>query len=397
MCSEDIQQEIFREKVPALNLAAQKFHRLLCRGLSSFSPEVELECLSVFPSTNRKVVYSRKEKKNEIAYHYLGYLNIPIVKHLQIVFMTFAIMCAWWLRNRKKQKILICDLLNCSLSSSALLFAKLFHVKVVTIITDLPKMLSMFRVHEEQVSKLAKTASVISEKLMSYYDGYVLLTEQMNSWANPRQHPYIIIEGIADHCTAPAIPEETFGNKKNIIYAGGLFSTYGVTELLWGFMAAPELDLELHLYGQGPLTTDFIPDCCQKDQRIKYWGVVDNQVIMQHLRKAFLIVNPRSASGEFTKYSFPSKNMEAMSSGVPFLAVKLPGIPNEYQPFFYTLKEATVDNIQLMLRKIYAESPEKRQAMGRAARQFVLTQKNEKVQAEKLLTLIAKILDNKKK
>ena len=50
-----------------------------------------------------------------------------------------------------------------------------------------------------------------------------------------------------------------------------------------------------------------------------------------------------------------------------------------------------------MLRKIYAESPEKRQAMGRAARQFVLTQKNEKVQAEKLLTLIAKILDNKKK
>ena len=38
-------------------------------------------------------------------------------------------------------------------------------------------------------------------------------------------------------------------------------------------------------------------------------------------------VNPRQNNEEFTKYSFPSKTMEYLASGVPVVAYKLDGIP----------------------------------------------------------------------
>ena len=47
-------------------------------------------------------------------------------------------------------------------------------------------------------------------------------------------------------------------------------------------------------------------------------------------KTADVLVNPRLNEGEYTKYSFPSKTMEYLSTGRPVVCYKLDGIPDEY-------------------------------------------------------------------
>lgn len=58
------------------------------------------------------------------------------------------------------------------------------------------------------------------------------------------------------------------------------------------------------------------------DNRNKYFRVVPNQAVAEEELKATLLVNLRPSNEEFTKYSFPSKNMEYMVLGTPTLTTR---------------------------------------------------------------------------
>lgn len=105
-----------------------------------------------------------------------------------------------------------------------------------------------------------------------------------------------------------------------------------------------------------------------------------------------LLVNPRPIAPEYTKYSFPSKNMEYMISGTPVLTTKLPGMPEEYYPHVYFIEDETPDGISMVLQEICAKSLEERTRKGIDARQFVLEQKTNIAQAKKIIDFIQKEL-----
>lgn len=69
-------------------------------------------------------------------------------------------------------------------------------------------------------------------------------------------------------------------------------------------------------------------------------------------KKATLLINPRPSNEEFTKYSFPSKNLEYMASGTPLLATDLPGIPAEYKRYEYIIENENIDGIANMFRYV---------------------------------------------
>ena len=50
-----------------------------------------------------------------------------------------------------------------------------------------------------------------------------------------------------------------------------------------------------------------------------------------------VLVNPRPNNEEYTKYSFPSKDIEYLSSGKPTVAFLLDGMPKCYQDFLYVV------------------------------------------------------------
>ena len=187
---------------------------------------------------------------------------------------------------------------------------------------------------------------------MSNYDSYILLTHQMNPIVNPKNKPYLIMEGLVDINMNGSTNDLSLKKEENIlIYAGGLFKKYGVENLILSFMQLKNQALRLHLYGNGDMIAD-INLYAAKDNRISYKGVVPNAIVVQDQLTATLLINPRPTSEEFTKYSFPSKNMEYMVSGTPMVTTILPGMPLEYHEFVYLFLNETVEGMTETLVKI---------------------------------------------
>ena len=171
-----------------------------------------------------------------------------------------------------------------------------------------------------------------------------------------------------------------------LLYAGGLYEEYGVKILIEAFLLLDATDIQLHIYGSGELEKDMLY-YMQLDNRIKYFGVVSNQIVVQKETEAILLINPRSSKEEFTNYSFPSKNMEYLVSGTPLVATSLPGIPAIYKDYMYFFTNETVEGFHLTLKSILEKSDKELHDFGYTAKQFVLANKSNYKQAERILNL----------
>ena len=105
------------------------------------------------------------------------------------------------------------------------------------------------------------------------------------------------------------------------------------------------------------------------------------------------LINPRTAQGVFTRYSFPSKTLEYMRSGKPVLCCKLEGIPDEYDPYLRYIQPQTAQGIRDAVRALLTQPDTERTAAGELARDFVLREKNAKAQCANLLTFMRGLSD----
>ena len=77
-----------------------------------------------------------------------------------------------------------------------------------------------------------------------------------------------------------------------------------------------------------------------------------------------------------------------MVSGTPVLSSKLAGIPDEYDEYLYYFDDSDPDGLYKAMSKLFSQSDSELQIKGNSARQFVLKNKNNIVQAEKLINFI---------
>ena len=103
-----------------------------------------------------------------------------------------------------------------------------------------------------------------------------------------------------------------------------------------------------------------------------------------------MLVNPRMNNEEFTKYSFPSKNLEYLASGVPLIAYKLDGIPDEYDKYINYVPDNDSQSLANMICKICELPVSERNKQGSQARQFVTENKNAVAQTQKIAELLFK-------
>lgn len=392
LCSPSTLDNLFSTASHKPALSIQKFHRLLVEGFAMHKDTCAVQTLSAIPVTpashKRRLWRLPSDMACDIKYNYVPTINLPIMKNLLVFIIAFFKAILWSLRGGRKNKIVICDILNVSISAAALLACKLTRTKAVAIVTDLPNlMIGGLR----QGGLKRKVHNRLTSALMFNYDGYILLTEQMNQVVNVHSKPYLIMEGLVDVNMAAA--DNLVTNKspeKIVIYAGGIYEKYGVKKLIDAFMQLKGQDLRLHIYGPGEMEKD-MPDYMEKDSRIMYFGVVANNEVVQKQLQAALLVNPRSSIEEFTKYSFPSKNMEYMVSGTPIATTPLPGMPMEYYPFVYLFEDETVEGFHKTLKNILAKPKEELHEFGHKAKQFVLTHKSNVVQAKRVLSLFEEV------
>ena len=358
--------------------AIQKYNLLLNRGFAANGARVSV--ISGLPInrsvTSKKLIREKDDRELNVRYHYITTLNLPFFRQLMIFFGAFFSM----LRQKKeKQTFAVFDCLNIACALGMTFGCKIRGIKTSAVVTDLPDM--------EHTGSLLKK---INNSILGMTDSFILLTEQMNDRVNKKNKPFIVLEGHVDS-EAP-LPEdqmkyEEINGKKVILYAGSIKKIYGIQSLVNGFLLADIEDSELRVYGSGDFKQE-LEALCECNDSLKYMGVADNAESVRQEQKASLLVNPRPTGPEYTKYSFPSKNMEYMASGTPLLTTVLPGMPREYYPYVYLLEDESAEGICDALKSFFELDLDERRSEGKSAREFVLKNKSNVVQAKKIIDLL---------
>jgi glycosyltransferase involved in cell wall biosynthesis len=266
------------------------------------------------------------------------------------------------------------------------LAARLCGVEVVGIVTDIP--LVMIPSKDQKRNLFEKIIPVIDDNLNNAYTSYVLLTQQMCRYINRYNRPSCIMEGVVD-VNMKSVQAERDDQVRNILFAGGLVEANGIRQLVEAFRHIKDEDLRLSVYGSGPLEKE-MELFMRLDSRLKYYGAVPNAEVMEAELKATLLVNPRFTNAEYTKYSFPSKNLEYMASGVPVLTTCLPGMPKDYYDHIYLFRDESLQGYIKTLSQVLALPEDELKAKGRSAKDFVLREKNNISQTAKILEMVRK-------
>ena len=233
---------------------------------------------------------------------------------------------------------------------------------------------------------LKKIDSYIQKKLFISVDSYVFLTEFMKPHFDLHDKKSIVIEGIYNQNLKFAEKIEDYIEKKNVIlYTGTLDKRYGMQDLLSAFEGIP--NAELWICGDGDLR-DTIKSMISSGYNIKYFGHVAQDEVTKLQKQAKVLVNPRSSLGEYTKYSFPSKTIEYLASGTPCVMRKLPGIPSDYDKYIFYTKDDTVQALRDSLCDVLSKPLFELNEFGRKAADFIKSNKNSRIQAEKILSII---------
>lgn len=393
-CSDEKFNELRNSGITQKLPQAQKYHSLLIQGLAE-NISKNIYAISAFP-TNRtwtKKVYFKREEESQknITYIYGKFLNFPILR--QLTRLYDALHEIKKICKKCEKPVIICDILNQSLAKAARIYGKKHNILVIGIVTDVPgytsgarrKSYSFFR------RALLKYTEQTNKKSMCKYDAYLFLTEAMNEVVNTKKQPYIVLEGHCDYLMQNK--ENKLENKsspKVAMYAGGIHKEFGIELLVNAFVRGNFKDWELHIYGDGNYQHD-LKNYAKKIDNLKYFGVRPNQEIVENQLKATLLLNPRLTAAEYVKYSFPSKTLECMASGTPLCTTKLPGMPKEYFSHVYFFENETEDGMLQTLKELLKKEPTEHHKFGLDAQQFVLSEKNNKVQAAKLIDFINKI------
>lgn len=391
VCSERKFEEFMTNCEEKPEQASQKFNFLTISGLAKNGYDViSISTLPVNRARSKKYFFRMdKDIQDSIEFFYLPIINIPGIKVIMNLIFTILFMIKLCIKV-KGDKIFICDALNFSSSIGAQIVSYIFNLKTIGILTDIPRMMNYdTRLPDENLKKNIRSwIYLIYDKVLRNYTGYVFLTKFMAQEVGVVNKPNIVIEGMVN------IEAKNYENvlskkyeKKIIIYAGALRIRYGVSNLIEAFHKVENKQAELWLYGNGDML-DLISKYVELDKRIKYFGTISNDKVIKEELKSTLLVNPRPTNEEFTKYSFPSKNLEYMVSGTPILTTKLPGMPEEYLNYVYTFENEDIEEMTKKLEEILAIDNDKLYSKGAAAKKFVLENKNNIVQTKKIIDLI---------
>jgi len=373
--------------------SGSKFHHLILDGLKENN--VEVYSLVGRPTSfkiYKKIWWKRKvDKENGIIFDHLSFLNIPILKNINVCFNFFKSTLSWLRKNKKEEKCIILDAAYVTVIPFINLATKIIKCKKIAIVCDIYEYMADVKDARNHSRKIHKIIAKFMKKRYNQIDGYVFLTEAMDGVLNRLHKPYIVMEGLVDHNMIEVDNSlENKSDKKVVMYAGALREQYGLKNLVVAFNEYKNEEAELWIFGAGDYASK-IQEYAQIDSRIKFLGLASNAEIVKKETEADLLVNPRPANQEFTKYSFPSKNMEYMVSGTPILTTRLPGMPVEYYDYVYTIDGDEAQDLKLALESTLCNSKEELHAKGEKSKKFVLECKNNLIQSNRIIELCEEV------
>ncbi len=388
VCDPEHYNEIMKNCRFKPSVAPLVFESALLEGLKKNGADVSVHSYPMIPNfPNSGLLYfGGKAEKLPSGYQcrWLKTFNLPFLKQLTRQWDGRRILRRWAKENRNEGVILTYSIPP-FLIKDIIKYSKKYSLKVVPVITDLLRDMYIDENNSGALKKLKELYLNSALKLQGECSGYVYLAEAMKAVVAPEK-PFIVMEGIVSEKASDS-PRPKKSEPRSIMYAGMLHKKYGILNLLDAFESLEKTETELWLFGEGSATEE-IKERAAENRRIKYFGSVSHEKILEYEKEATLLVNPRDPKEEFTKYSFPSKTTEYMLSGTPLLTTELEGIPKEYFDYAFTAENNSVESLKNEIEKALDFSDKELYEIGKRARKFLIKNKNAEKQAKRILCFI---------
>ena len=240
--------------------------------------------------------------------------------------------------------------------------------------------------------KMIRAIENRTDRLSQRFDSFVFLTPYMAQALKVADRPYTIVEGIyAGDTNAPPPPKDTGDiDGKMIFYAGSIHEDYGILHLVRAFRLIEDPSYSLYIAGGGN-TAGTLKEYEKMDGRIHYLGELPPSEVKKYQQKATALISPRTSDGIYVRYSFPSKTMECLASGKPFIAHRLPCEPPEYSRYIQYPDNETDEALRDKIVEICGSPQEKRDEIGEAARLFILNEKNPRAMTKRVIEMWEKM------
>ena len=320
----------------------------------------------------------------------VGFTNLTFYKNFSR-YVGIKKQVDQWAKDNSKDKKVVLAYAMTSPFVEILDYVKRKYPNIICclVVPDLPEYMNASSIEKRLYKSAKKLQTAHFKKKLKNIDCYVFLTEFMKEWFEWKVK-YTVVEGIYSKTKEDLTYLDQNVNKgKSILYAGMIEEKYGVVDLVNAFMKIDNKEWTLELFGTGS-SVDKIKELSKEDSRIHLRGMVPNKHVLKEQKEAGFLINPRNDKQEFTRYSFPSKIIEYMSSGTPMIGYKLSGMPDEYINYFIQINDET-DGLKKCLERAINMSEEDRNKIGMNALNFIVSEKNAVKQTRKIIEMIEEI------
>lgn len=346
------QAEIIENAKGYAEFSANIFQQKLIKGFKE--NEIDLSVISApfigaYPFKYKKMFFNGfREKQDEYTYvsfnNIFGYRNFSRAASLKRAIKKLV------LKENKKYDLIIAYSAHEPFLEAAVYAKKLFpNSKICFVVPDLPQYMNLDANRPKMYDFLKRIDIKRMNRLINDVDSFVILTEPMKDMLQVGSRPYIVVEGIIDSLPkAYSEINQATSDIKTVVYTGKMNMAFGIKELVDSFMEIEGENYRLVLCGDGD-AKEYVLQKAKEDKRIDYRGQVSPDEAKKVVENASVLVNPRPNDSEYTKYSFPSKNIEYLMSGKPVVTYMLDGMPEKYFEFIYTadcnisLKDAMIN------------------------------------------------------
>ncbi len=362
---------------------------LLC-GLEKngvFCDTVNTTSLSTYPTyPDKKIRPNSWQYDNGKKGVSVGYINRPYINLLSKRRALVKEAKKWAHDNKNEEvTVFVYQMATYFMAAASAVKKIIKNAKIVQIVPDLPQYMDMNMSTLKKILKKIDWQSI--KRHMGYVDKYILYSRHMAEFLGLKDGSWTVMEGSYDASLMANENVKSSEDTVSVMYSGVLDLRYGIKELLDAFSELPE-NYELWLTGNGN-AVDLISERASGDVRIKYLGYLPTRLdLLNKQKEATMLISTRDPSEPASTYCFPSKIFEYMVSGNPVLSTRIKGIPDEYFDYIVPLDSLGKDYLKEKILEVANMPSEQRKALGENARNFVLNEKNNVKQAEKIIKFL---------
>lgn len=381
--------EIISKTKTYVEYAANNFQRKIIEGLRLCGVSVQVisaPFIGAYPQAYKDIFFRgfNHKIKDESGYKYAHFNNIWGIQNpsrrrgVQKLLKDF-------INDNDEEKLIIVYTPHTPLIQAANYAKKKdAKIKICLVIPDLPQYMNLSSHVPRLYSILKKYDIWTFMKESRTVDSYIILTKQMAIPLAIGKRPYAVIEGIYEKLDY-SLTKNNDGIVR-IVYTGRLERNFGILNLIKAFSLLEDENLRLVICGGGEAKNE-VEAASVKDRRIEYKGQVSSDIARRHILEGDILVNPRQNNSDYTKYSFPSKIIDYLSTGNSVVAYKLDGMPEEYKNFIYFVPDNTIETLAATIKKVIYSTNESRTNKSKAGMKYLENHLSKRNVAKTILEL----------